>query len=100
MKTILLTGFAPFGGEKINPSWELAKQLDGKILNAEMRIVALELPCAFGSSLDLLSENIQKYQPEVVLCMGQAGGRVDISVERVAINVDDARIPDNQALNR
>lgn len=91
---ILITGFEPFGGETLNPSWEVAKQLDGiKVLGAE--VVAVQLPCVFATSLKCLSQALEKHQPRMVLSLGQADGRSDFSIERVAINVCDARIPDN-----
>ncbi|UGB02611.1 pyroglutamyl-peptidase I [Leclercia sp. G3L] len=95
MQTLLITGFEPFGGETLNPSWEVVKQLDGMIID-NCRVVARQLPCVFGESLEVLNAAIDALQPSVVLAIGQAGGRVDVTVERVAINVDDARIPDNR----
>lgn len=95
MQTVLITGFEPFGGETVNPSWEVVKLLDGMIID-DCRVVARQLPCVFGESLEVLNAAIDALQPTVVLAIGQAGGRVDVTVERVAINVDDARIPDNR----
>jgi pyroglutamyl-peptidase len=95
MQTVLITGFEPFGGETVNPSWEVVKLLDGMIID-DCRVVARQLPCVFGESLEVLNAAIDALQPYVVLAIGQAGGRVDVTVERVAINVDDARIPDNR----
>ena len=95
MQTVLITGFEPFGGETVNPSWEVVKLLDGMIID-DCRVVARQLPCVFGESLEVLNAAIDALQPSVVLAIGQAGGRVDVTVERVAINVDDARIPDNR----
>ncbi len=95
MQTVLITGFEPFGGETVNPSWEVVKLLDGTIID-DCRVVARQLPCVFGESLEVLNAAIDALQPSVVLAIGQAGGRVDVTVERVAINVDDARIPDNR----
>ncbi|WP_347110636.1 pyroglutamyl-peptidase I [Paenarthrobacter sp. S56] len=93
---ILLTGFEPFGGESINPSW-LAVQRAAELLRAEgQRVVPVELPCVFGESAKLLDEAIGEYRPKVVLSAGLAGGRSRLSLERVAINCDDARIPDNK----
>jgi pyroglutamyl-peptidase len=91
---ILLTGFEPFGGESVNPSWEIARALDG--WRCEGHVVhAVRLPCVFGDALAVLDEALALHRPEVVVCLGQAGGRAEISIERVAVNVDDARIPDN-----
>lgn len=95
MATILLTGFEPFGGEQINPSWQAVSRLGGHTLRDGSSVHVAQLPCAFGSSMALLEQLIARVQPEIVVCVGQAGGRSEISVERVAINIDDARIPDN-----
>jgi pyroglutamyl-peptidase len=91
---ILLTGFAPFGGEAVNPSWDAVARLDGEILDGH-RIVARCLPVEFGAALDALHAAMQETSPDLVLSVGQAGGRAQLSLERIAINVDDARIPDN-----
>jgi pyroglutamyl-peptidase len=96
MKNLLVTGFDPFGGEAINPSWELARSLNGEVI-AGARVVAVQLPCVFGEALQRLDEALLRVRPAMVLAIGQAGGRCDLSLERVAINVDDARIPDNAA---
>jgi pyroglutamyl-peptidase len=95
MQKVLITGFEPFGGERVNPSWEVVKQLNDMEL-AGARIIARQLPCVFGAALEALNAAIDEVQPVMVLAIGQAGGRTDITIERVAINVDDARIPDNQ----
>jgi len=92
--TILLTGFAPFEGAAINPSWEAVSALKGKRI-AGHRVVARELPTEFGASLKTLRAAIRDSKPSLVLCVGLAAGSTRISLERVAINVDDARIPDN-----
>ncbi|WP_199155141.1 pyroglutamyl-peptidase I [Chromobacterium sp. ASV23] len=94
MKTVLLTGFEPFGGESVNPSWEAVRRLDGQEI-AGARIAARQLPCVFGAALEELCRHLDALSPELAIAVGQAGGRPDISVERVAINVDDARIADN-----
>ena len=91
---VLLTGFAPFGGETINPSWQAVSALDRAQI-AGHHLVARLLPVEFGASLAALREAIAEVSPTLVLCVGQAGGRAQLSIERVAINVDDARIPDN-----
>jgi pyroglutamyl-peptidase len=91
---VLLTGFAPFGGESVNPSWQAVRALHGRYING-YRIVARQLPVEFGASVKGLRAAIRETRPALVLCVGQAGGRASISLERVAINVDDARIPDN-----
>jgi pyroglutamyl-peptidase len=91
---VLITGFTPFGGEAINPSFEAVKELEHIIAGTE--IAKLEVPTVFHESIKLLDEAIESNKPDVVICVGQAGGRFDITIERVAINVDDARIADNK----
>ncbi len=91
---VLITGFDPFGKEKINPALESIKKLDDEIAGAE--IVKLELPTVFKKSIEILEKALEKARPDIVICVGQAGGRDKISIERVAINVNDARIPDNE----
>ncbi|MFC4728207.1 pyroglutamyl-peptidase I [Coralloluteibacterium thermophilus] len=93
-QTLLLTGFAPFGGETENPSWLAVRPLDGALIDG-YRVVAVELPVVFGEALRALEAALDRHAPALVLCVGQAGGRAQVSLERVAINVDDARIPDN-----
>lgn len=95
MPSILLTGFEPFAGDSINPSWEAVRQLDQHRLG-EHSLVAVQLPCVFGDAITQLQAAIDRVQPELVLCVGQAGGRSALSLERVAINLDDARIEDNR----
>jgi len=94
MKTVLLTGFDPFDGAAINPSWEAVRQLDGWSGDG-FRVVARELPCVFGRAAETLLGSVDELRPDVVIAVGQAGGRPEISIERIAINVDDARIVDN-----
>jgi pyroglutamyl-peptidase len=91
---ILLTGFEPFGGDSVNPSWLVAQHLAG-VQFAGAQLQAVQLPCVFGLSAQLLVQALAQHQPDVVLALGLAQGREGISIERVAINVDDARIPDN-----
>src|SRR6478736_1441394 len=90
----LVTGFDPFGGQPVNPSWLAVQALHGRELDGH-RIVAAQLPTAFGRSRHALEELLGQHRPALVVCTGQAGGRAAISLERVAINVNDARIPDN-----
>ncbi len=92
--TILVTGFDPFDGAAVNPSWEAVQALHGREI-AGHRVVAGQLPTEFERSLPTLAALVQAHQPTLVVCCGQAGGRAAISLERVAINVQDARIPDN-----
>ncbi len=94
MKTVLLTGFEPFGGAARNPSGEIALAWNGREV-AGARIVGAVLPCVFGSARRELDLLLRRHRPAVVLCLGVAAGRAAITPERVAINVDDARIPDN-----
>lgn len=91
---VLVTGFDPFGGEKINPAFEAVKKLSNNINGAE--IVKLEVPTVFKKSVKVLHEAIEREKPDVVICVGQAGGRYDITIERVAINISDGRIADNE----
>lgn len=93
-RKVLLTGFEPFGGESVNPSGEIARQLHGKVIGGH-RVVGALLPCVFGAAIAELKKQIRATRPVLILCVGQAGGRAEITPERVAINVDDARIPDN-----
>ena len=93
-RTVLLTGFDPFGGDTLNPSWMAVEALHGQIV-AGRSIVAVQLPTSFARGPRVLRAAIRKHSPELVVCVGQAGGRAQISLERVAINVDDARIADN-----
>ncbi|MBP2196895.1 pyroglutamyl-peptidase I [Pantoea cypripedii] len=94
MKTVLMTAFEPFEGESINPSWEAVSSFEGRVINGA-RVVVRQLPVVFSRCGVVLAEALDELQPDRILCIGQAGGRSDITVERVAINVDDARIPDN-----
>lgn len=91
---LLLTAFTPFDGEKINPALEAVKLVKDKIGN--LLIVKLEVPTVFGKSIDTVREAIEREKPDFVLSIGQAGGRAEITPERVAINLNDARIPDNE----
>ena len=91
---VLLTGFDAFGGDAINPSWLLARSLHGRQI-AGHRVVAAQLPTRFGTSLDHLRALLDTHRPALVICLGLAAGRAALSLERIAINVDDARIADN-----
>ena len=92
--TVLLTGFDPFGGAAVNPSWMAVQALHGRRV-AGHRIVGAPLPTVFGQSLVVLRELLDRHKPALAVCCGQAGGRTALSLERVAINVNDARIADN-----
>lgn len=91
---LLLTGFDPFGGEPINPAWEAVKRASDQV--GDVEVVKLMVPTVFYKSIDTVAAAIEKEKPDAVLCIGQAGGRFDLNPERVAINVNDARIPDNE----
>lgn len=90
---ILFTGFSPFGLEKINPSWEAVKILPDNIKDIE--IIKIMIPTVFEKSINNVDQAIQKYDPDVVISVGQAGGRFGINPERIAININDASICDN-----
>ncbi len=94
MKKILITGFDPFGGEATNPSFEAVKRLPDQI--DDVTIVKLQIPTVFHESIETVKKAIEQHLPDAVINVGQAGGRFDITPERVAINQDDARIPDNK----
>jgi pyroglutamyl-peptidase len=91
---ILLSGFEPFGGDPVNPSWLVAQALHGQRIEG-LHVEAVQLPTVFGAANERLREAFERTRPQLVLCLGLAANRGEISVERVAINVDDARIPDN-----
>ena len=96
MLRVLLTGFEPFGGEKINPSFEAIKHIDYQKLPCETWVI--ELPVVFYESSKLLIERIHDIKPDIIIMVGQAGGRKEISIERIAINVDDSKVPDNKGV--
>ena len=91
---ILLTGFEPFGKATLNPSGEIVKQISGE------NIVTAILPVAYAQSAERLMQLIAEHNPEVVICLGQAEGRTQITPERIAINLDDARLADNEGVTR
>jgi len=94
MKRVLLTGFQPFGGEAINPAWVSVRELTGKkILDYE--VVTGEIPVTRYSALEETEKLILQYEPEIVINVGQAGGSLEMRVERIGINCDDYSIPDN-----
>ena len=95
MKKLLITGFQPFDGESVNPALEVAKSLQGKTING-YEVIAREIPVVRFEALKAVQAAIEELQPDVVITIGQAGGRPDITVERVGINIDDFRIPDNK----
>ncbi|MGL5381640.1 pyroglutamyl-peptidase I [Clostridium sp.] len=91
---VLITGFDPFGGEKINPALEAVKLLPNEIAGAS--VIKLEIPTVFNKSVEKIEAAIKEHNPNIVISVGQAGGRFGITPERVAINMDDARIEDNE----
>ena len=93
-RVILLTGFDPFGGDPLNPSWLIAQALHGQHIGGH-RVVAAQLPTVFGLSLQRLAALVHAHQPALTVCLGLAGGRSALSLERIGININDARIPDN-----
>ncbi|MGE5654008.1 MAG: pyroglutamyl-peptidase I, partial [Bacillota bacterium] len=94
MKCVLVTGFQPFGGETVNPSLEAVKLLNGLVIDG-YEVVIGEIPVVRFEATKTIVELIEQYQPEIVINVGQAGGRQEVSVERVGINVDDYRLADN-----
>ncbi|KRL50615.1 pyrrolidone-carboxylate peptidase [Levilactobacillus spicheri DSM 15429] len=94
MMKILVTGFDPFGKETINPAWEAVRRLPATIAGAQ--IVTLQVPTVFDQAASVVHAAIVREQPDVVLDIGQAGGRSGLTPERVAINLNDAGIADNQ----
>ena len=94
MKKILLTGFGPFGGDPVNPALEAIKMLNGKIV-ADAQIITREVPVAGDQCIAVIRQYIDEIDPFIVIAVGQAGGRLDITPERVAININDYRIKDN-----
>ena len=93
MARLLITGFDPFGGEKINPAWEAVKQLPDRV--GEYELYKLEIPTFFGIAAEKVLEAAEGIRPDVILCIGQAGGRASVTPERIAVNIRDAKIPDN-----
>jgi pyroglutamyl-peptidase len=98
-RTILVTGFEPFGGETVNASWEAAQKLEGW-RHGDTTAVARVLPCAYDASVKLLISAIETLRPNALLMTGQAARRGIVSVERFAHNLDDAKAPDNEGLQR
>ncbi|MDR2772533.1 MAG: pyroglutamyl-peptidase I [Elusimicrobiota bacterium] len=94
MAKLLITGFEPFGGESINPAQEAVRKFEGRKI-ADIDIEVRYLPVVHGGCWTKLEGYIKEVKPDIVISVGQASGRLDISLERVAINVDDFRIPDN-----
>lgn len=92
-KKLLITGFDPFGGETVNPAWEAVKKLPDRI--TDYTLYKLEIPTVFGLAAETVLAKAAQTQPDLILCIGQAGGRAAVTPERIAVNIRDARIPDN-----
>jgi len=93
-KTLLITGFDPFDGAAINPAWEAVKTLPDRVGKYELR--KLQIPTVFGEAAAAVLSAAWEADPDVILCVGQAGGRSAVTPERIAVNIRDARIPDNK----
>ena len=93
MKKLLITGFDPFGGQTVNPSWLAVERLPDRI--GDFAIYKRMIPTVFGVAAEAVLEEAEKVQPDVILCVGQAGGRDAVTPERIAVNIRDARIADN-----
>jgi pyroglutamyl-peptidase len=94
VKKLLITGFDPFGGETVNPSWEAVKGLSDVV--GEYALTKLQIPTVFIKAAETVLSAAEILQPDVILCIGQAGGRSTVTPEVVAINLREARIPDNE----
>ncbi|MFB6366358.1 pyroglutamyl-peptidase I [Paenibacillus elgii] len=94
MENVLVTGFDPFGGQRVNPALEAVRRLQGITVEGH-RVEIREIPTVFDKSIERLLAAVSEIKPKLVICVGQAGGRPDITVERIAININDARIADN-----
>lgn len=92
-RKLLITGFDPFGGETVNPAWEAVKQLPDQI--GSFLLCKLEIPTVFGLAARTVLDAAEAFRPDVILCIGQAGGRSALTPERIAVNIRDAKIPDN-----
>ena len=94
MKHLIITGFDPFGGETVNPSWEAVSRLPDVI--GDYRLTKLQIPTVFGTAAETVLAAAAEDAPDVILCVGQAGGRDAVTPERIAVNMASARIPDNR----
>ncbi len=93
MKKLLITGFDPFGGASVNPAWEAVKCLPDRV--GDYTLYKCRIPTVFGEASRRVLDAAAEIGPDVILCIGQAGGRDGITPERIAVNIRDARIPDN-----
>ena len=94
MKRLLITGFDPFGGEDVNPSWEAVSRLPDRV--GEYVLCKVQIPTIFGTAAETVLRKAEEFQPDVIICVGLAGGREGVTPERIAVNIRDARIPDNE----
>lgn len=94
MTQVLITGFQPFGGEAVNAAWEAVKTFESDEVPGAT-IYVRQLPTVYGEAPQVLKQAIREINPDIVLCVGEAGGRSAISFERIGVNLDHARIPDN-----
>lgn len=94
MKKLLITGFDPFGGAAVNPSWMAVSRLPDQV--GEYALCKLEIPTVFGKAARVVLEKAGEFDPDVIICVGQAGGRASVTPERIAVNIRDARIYDNE----
>ena len=93
-RRLLVTGFDPFGGADINPAWEAVNQLPDEV--GDFTLLKLQIPTVFGEAARRVLAQAEKFQPDVILCVGQAGGRNAVTPERIAVNIRDGKIPDNE----
>ena len=93
MKKLLITGFAPFGGADVNPSWQAVQALPDVV--GEYTLYKLEIPVVFGEGAAMALEKAKEIGADAVICVGMAAGREAVTPERIAVNIRDARIPDN-----
>ena len=93
MKKLLITGFDPFGGAAVNPSWQAVRQLPDRL--GDFELCKLEIPTVFDLATRVVLEKAAQFRPDVILCVGQAGGREAVTPERIGVNIRDARIADN-----
>ena len=93
MTRLLITGFDPFGGAAVNPSWQAVSRLPEQV--GDFELCKLEIPTVFGQATRVVLEKAAQFQPDVILCIGQAGGRGAVTPERIGVNIRDARITDN-----
>ena len=96
MKRLLITGFDPFGGATVNPSWMAVERLPDQI--GECVLCKLQIPTVFGKAAAAVLEIARQFCPDTILCVGQAGGRAAVTPERIGVNIRDARIPDNAGI--